>query len=238
MKRITAALLAGVTALAFASSVAAADLIIEDDYIEPIGVVDVGNWDGPYIGVHVGWGWGDANHIPGAGDGAFPNNDVDLSGLFAGVQAGANFSVGGGPLVFGIEGDASWSGIEGTCTLDAGGFVFGDVCGIETSHAIDWMASLRGNIGFDAGAFMPYLTAGVVGAGATRTSVVSGASDSQTHVGWTVGAGVRVAASESVSLDFQYRYNDLGEKVYDTGGIPPNVHLTVHTFRAGVNFEF
>jgi outer membrane immunogenic protein len=232
MKKLTLSLLAGVALLGFTSSGFAADLIIEDDFVEP-GVVHVaGNWDGFYIGAHVGAGWGLADHDFTPPPFWAPGNDVDLKGWFAGVQAGANFSTG--VVVIGFEGDASWANIGGSCVVANPG------CFIATEHVINWMASLRGNLGFDAGAFMPYLTAGVVAAGADRTTTFGGGQTaSATHVGWTVGGGVKVAVSDNVHLDFQYRYNDLGTQSYDFAvGTDPNVHLTVHTLRAGINVGF
>ena len=222
---ISRLLLAGVAAFGVSSATFAADLIIDE---EPGIIVEDEpvNFEGLYVGVHIGGGWGFADHIVGG----FPNNDIDLSGAFAGVQLGGSFHAGD-MLVLGAEVDASWSGISGTCTPGA----IPGVCGFTTTQDINWMASARGNIGFDAGAFMPYLTAGLVVAEGTRSSL--GGSASATHVGWTAGVGVRVAATENVSLDFQYRYNDLGTQTYMYGA-NPDVNITLHTVRAGINFEF
>lgn len=218
MNRLTLALLAGVAALGIASSSYAADLIVETPVVP--GVVDVsGNWDGAYVGVFAGYGWGEADHTS-----LDPGNDLDLSGWLFGATVGANFTVGSG-LVVGVVGDAAWSNITGD-----------DVFGVgPISHSIDWMATLRGKVGFDGGAFMPYLTAGLAVAGATREAFDP---DTQTHIGWTAGAGVEFAATEDVSINLEYLYADLGEKVYDTGGTPPTVALTTQQVRLGLNWHF
>lgn len=228
MKHITTVLLATVAAAGLMSSAYAADLIINEP--APAGVVDVsGSWDGAYVGVFAGAGWGFADHNSGSPPN-FPNGyDIDLSGWLLGVQAGANFTVGNG-LVAGVVADAAWSNVEGS-------LVTGGAPGTIT-QTIDWMGTLRGKLGFDGGAFMPYLTGGLAVAGATRESSGTGISDSQTHVGWTVGAGVDFAVSEDVSINLEYLYADLGEKVYDTGGIDPTIDLTTHQVRVGLNWNF
>ncbi|WP_291394169.1 outer membrane beta-barrel protein [Devosia sp.] len=208
-------------AAGLSSGAFAADLIVNEP-APAVGVVDVGgNWDGPYVGVFAGYGWGVADHTS-----QNPGNDLDLSGWLVGATVGANFTVGSG-LVVGVVGDAAWSNITGEDS-----FMISDI-----SHTIDWMATLRGKVGFDGGAFMPYLTAGLAVAGATRDAK-SFDSDTQTHVGWTAGAGVEFAATEQMSINLEYLYADLGEREYDTGGIPPTIHLTTNQVRLGLNWHF
>ena len=103
---------------------------------------------------------------------------------------------------------------------------------------INWTGSLRGRAGFDAGAFMPYLTAGLAFAGATASN---GPTDStQMHFGWTAGGGVEVAVADQISLDLQYRYTDYGTATYDhiPGTFEVDASYNTHTIKAGVNFHF
>lgn len=228
MKKLTLSLLTGVAVLGFASSGFAADLIIDEAPMPEVGVVDVGNWDGVYIGAFVGGGWGTADHIPGPGFPGDPDgNDLDLSGWLAGVTLGANFTVGSG-IVAGIVGDLAWSNVSG---VDDFG-IFGDI-----EHTINWQGSLRGRIGFDGGAFLPYLTAGLAVANATRTSLDIPDSADATHVGWTVGAGVEFAVADNVSVDLLYRFSDYGEQDYDYGSVP-TIDLQTHTVQVGLNWRF
>ncbi|WP_055046258.1 outer membrane protein [Devosia sp. A16] len=219
MKRITIALLTTVVGAGLMSSAYAADLIINEP--APVGVVDVsGNWDGPYIGVFAGYGWGSAEQS--TTDAIFDGDALDLSGWMLGVAAGANFTVGTG-IVAGIVGDIAWSDISG---YDADYF---------TSVDIDWTGSLRGKLGFDGGAFLPYLTAGLAVANATID--FDGDSDSNTHIGWTVGAGVEFAVADNVSIDLLYRYSDYGTQTYEV--VPDSdVTLTAHTVSVGLNWRF
>lgn len=231
MKHLTISLLAGVAALGFASSTFAADLIIETP-VEEVGVVDVGgNWDGGFVGVFVGGGWGAADHEFGGGDG----NDIDdMTGWLVGVDAGFNFTVGSG-LVLGIVGDIAWADINGSLEgpTPVGGYD-------EITQSIDWQGSLRARLGFDGGAFLPYVTGGLAFAHGTRETF--GPDDGpfeNTHVGWTVGAGVEFAATEELSVNLEYRYSDYGAEVYNDGGLTvPEVSLTTHTVTAGLHWNF
>ncbi|CAN7619066.1 porin family protein [Devosia sp. LjRoot16] len=231
MKHITTILLATVAAAGLMSSAYAADLIIEEP--AEVGVVDVsGSWDGAFIGGFIGAGWGTADHTAAGGVGPVPvgGNDIDLSGWLLGVDAGFNATVGSG-IVIGVVGDIAWADIGGE--IEGGAFD-------GTTHTIDWTGSLRGRLGFDGGAFLPYLTAGLAVAHAERFSPLFGGIEADaTHVGWTVGAGVEFAVSEELSIDLLYRYSDYGAQTYDfSAGTDPEIDLSTHTIQAGLHWNF
>lgn len=223
MKRIAIALLATAVGVGLMSSAYAADLIVSEP--EPVGVVDVGgNWDGPYVGVFAGYGWGKVEETDTTNLG-FPDDVLDLSGWLLGATVGANFSSGG--VVFGVAADLAWSDVGAEWT---------DITGV-TTFDVDWTASLRGRIGYDGGAFLPYLTAGLAVAGATAFDDPD-PSETATYVGWTVGAGVEFAVADNVSLDLAYRYSDYGSQDYDLGYGDFPLALTTHQFTVGVNYGF
>jgi outer membrane immunogenic protein len=220
MNRLAVSLLTGVAALGFISSVQAADLIISEP-APPVGIVDVaGNWDGAYVGAFAGYGWGTVTDEDGGFD--VPGTENDLTGWQLGVNAGFDVTVSEA-IVAGIVGDIAWTDLGGD--LAAGG-----------SYQVDWTGSIRGRLGFDGGAFLPYVTAGAAFANATLSDGVN--DDTQTHIGWTVGAGVEFAVADNVSLDLLYRYTDYGSKDYDLGGGPGSFGLTSNAITAGVNFRF
>jgi len=220
MNRISLIILAGAATFVSASAASAADLLINQPRpsYDNFGSTSSGGWDGAYVGGFIGYGWGTADGPSLTSDG-----DIDLSGWTVGATLGANFSVGSG-LVLGAAGDVAWSGI--------GGYEDG------VDYDINWTSSLRGRVGYDAGAFMPYLTAGLAVAGATASE--AGVDNTQVHFGWTAGAGVEVAATDQLSFDLQYRYSDYGQATYDIGSpaTPVDVDLTTHAVTAGVNFKF
>ena len=220
MNRISLILLAGAAVLSVAPAAQAADLIIQQPSMP--GFVDVGGtggWDGAYIGGFVGFGWGTATDDLLD---LFDSEELELSGWTAGATLGANFTVAPG-FILGAAGDLAWSGV--------GGFDDSALADFD----VNWTGALRGRAGFDGGAFMPYVTAGLAFAGATASN---GPSDStQMHFGWTAGAGVEVAATDNISIDLQYRYSDYGTAEYDLPG-NPEIDLNTHALTAGVNFKF
>jgi outer membrane immunogenic protein len=223
MNRFAIALLAGVAGVSVMSSAFAADLII-DEPAPVVGIVDTtGNWDGLFIGAFAGYGWGTVTDE----DGYFAaiDTETDVDGWQVGVNAGFNVTVSEA-IVAGIVGDIAWTDINGDLFADG------------SSYQVDWIGSVRGRLGFDGGAFLPYVTAGVAFANATVTDVGGVLEDTQTHIGWTVGAGVEFAVAENVSLDLLYRYTDYGSKDYDLGLADQSFGLTSHAVTAGVNFKF
>jgi opacity protein-like surface antigen len=225
MNRISLLLLAGAATLMAAPAAHAADLLVNQaaPSYSDFGGGSTGSWDGAYVGGFIGYGWGTLADEDGIILSTAPN-ETDLSGWTAGATLGANFSVGSG-IVLGAAGDVAWSGI--------GGFNNDDTIDFD----INWTSSLRGRVGYDAGAFMPYLTAGLAIAGGTASD---GPDDStQVHFGWTAGAGVEVAATEQISIDLQYRYSDYGQATYDLGGgSASDLDINTHAVTAGVNFKF
>jgi len=243
MNRIAISLLAGVAAIGFVSSTYAADLIVEAPYVAP-GVVDVsGNWDGAYVGVFGGYVWGEVDHVGPLAGSPFESiggADLDIAGWQLGVKAGADFTVGSG-VVVGIVGDIAWANVEGSAEYDGDDLdVFDEG---EAYYQLDWLGSVRGRIGIDAGTFLPYLTAGLAVGHLNHEGWV-GPFDplegDSTHVGWTVGAGVEVAVADNMSLNLEYRYTDLGEKEMEIDSPAPNptFGITTHAVTAGLNFRF
>lgn len=217
MNRYAIALLAGVAGLSMASAASAADLIISEPApMVPIVETAGGNWDGVYVGAFAGYGWGTV----GDEIDVLTGDDFESDGWQVGLTAGADFTVAEA-LVAGIAADIAWSDISGEDGIYA--------------YNTDWTGSVRGRLGIDAGAFLPYVTAGLAFANNTFDDGVS--EDSQTHFGWTAGAGVEVAVADNVSLDLQYRYSDFGTKTYDLAG-DPELSLTSHAVTAGLNFRF
>ncbi|WP_423066605.1 outer membrane protein [Devosia sp. CN2-171] len=225
MNRFAIALLAGVAGVSLVSAASAADLIISEPAPAPVGIVDTsGNWDGLFVGAFAGYGWGtltdeDNYFLAGA------DTEYEGEGWQAGVAAGYNFTVSEA-LVAGIVADVAWSDINGENTTD----------GVE--YNTDWTGSVRGRLGIDAGAFLPYVTAGVAFANNTVTDTTNDYSDTQVHTGWTAGAGVEFAVADNISLDVQYRYSDFGSASYDLNGTDYDFALKSHAVTAGVNFRF
>jgi outer membrane immunogenic protein len=207
------------SALAITSNAYAADLIIDEPAMA--GVVEVsGSWDGPFIGVFGGYGWGDYSE---------PEDDLaalGVDGWLVGAAVGTNFHLSEG-IIVGVVGDVAWSDMSGG-PIDANP---------EYTVDIDWAASLRGRVAIDGGALMPYLTAGLAVAGVSVDDG-PGQTDGSTNAGWTVGAGVEFAATDDLSIDLLYRYSDYVTQTYDVGGGEYEASITAHQLTVGLNWSF
>lgn len=186
----------------------------------------VADWSGFYAGANVGYGWGKAD------TNLAPPNTFNTGGFNGGVQAGYNFQAG--DLVFGVEADAQLANIYYSQNLAGGA---------KSKVGVDAFGTLRGRVGYSFDAFMPYATAGLA-VGRGTASYTNGAgvetANSQTHVGWTLGAGVEVAVTDQITAKAEYLYTNLGTQPYaagyPTGGA--NTNLDFGTIRFGVNYKF
>jgi outer membrane immunogenic protein len=61
-----------------------------------------------------------------------------------------------------------------------------------------------------------------------------GGSESDTRIGWTVGAGLEYALWSNWSVKVEYLYADLGSFEFAGGNIDFNTHIV----RGGINYRF
>jgi outer membrane immunogenic protein len=180
------------------------------------------SWNGFYIGVNGGGGWGNS-HSDLAGH-------TSLSGGMVGGTVGYNLQVG--TWVFGVEGDIDWADVSGTTTnanCPAG-------CRVKNN----WLNTDRGRIGYAFGNFLPYVTGGLA-VGDVRATNPGFAGLTNTQAGWTVGAGAEYAISGPWSAKVEYLHVDLGH--FNCGlncGPTPtdNVSFREDLVRGGINYRF
>lgn len=218
MRRIVSTALA-VSALALMATGAgtiaarAADPALEMDALPQatVGAEPLYIWTGPYAGAFVGYNWGEFDGIAG-GD--------DADGAAGGVYGGYNWDFD--RYVFGVEGDIGFSGAETSVGgLDAETGFFG---------------SLRARAGVTVNPFMFYATGGIAGTEATVDG--PGGSDSNTHIGWTAGAGAEAFITDNVSARLEYRYTEYGEETYDLPTGPVSSGFDEQSVRAGIGVKF
>jgi len=171
------------------------------------------DWDGPYIGASVGYGWGTATD-----NGSLGLGSVSTTGWLVGGQVGYNFHLTDN-LVAGVEGNVDWDNQSGS------------LAGFGTLQR-NWDGSIRGRLGVDLDGILPYVEAGVAFTNATASG--SGISASNTHTGWTAGAGVEFKVADPVSINVEYRYSDYGSQTYNG----ESVGITDSTVRVGLNYHF
>jgi outer membrane immunogenic protein len=231
MKKI---LLAGIAAGACASNALAADLgpyrpppPVEPIY-EPVRSGPY-NWQGLYLGVNAGYGWGNDNGASfngfGGGSGA-----LNPEGWFGGGQIGYNAQFNA--LVLGLEADLQGADISDTTALSGG------LSQVTTD--IEYFSTLRGRVGFAAGPALLYVTGGWAFADVSQSLNAPGASlsSSDWETGYTVGGGIEWAFAPNWSLKSEYLYIDLGEQTYSSPAGTYTTQTDFHTARVGLNYRF
>jgi outer membrane autotransporter protein len=111
-----------------------------------------------------------------------------------------------------------------------------DEDGDGANDTIDWLGSTTARVGFVNDAFVPYLKGGIAYAGGTGHAADE--EDSQTQVGWTVGAGVEFALTDKISVFGEYDYYNFGEATYDFTPFDADVTSTLNTVKVGLNIGF
>lgn len=187
------------------------------------------NWSGFYAGVNAGYGGGSSIREATVGG---PEIEDNTGGWSAGGQVGYNMDMGGG-FIAGVEADGQWSSIGFDEDIGAAG---------TFESGIDAYGTLRGRAGMAFDRVMPYVTAGAaVGRGTMSTTDAANVvtSQSNTHLGWTVGAGLEAAATDNLTIKAEYLYVDLGTQTYS--GLPGGSVDGTQRFslvRAGLNYKF
>ncbi|MBB5051391.1 outer membrane immunogenic protein [Afipia massiliensis] len=236
------------------TSASAADMAPRYKAPPPI-VAPVWSWTGFYAGLHVGGGFSDTNVV--ATNQLFPAFDpgllgTDGSGVVGGGQIGYNWQFAPNWLL-GIEGDISGTGIRNNASalITVGGapiapFGFNHLA----DRSIDWMASIRGRLGWVWDRWLVYGTGGAAWADVNYRTDFTGfgtnnpISTNVTLSGWVAGGGVEYAVSNNWTVRAEYLYYDFGDETVANPTITPGFnYLTtfdnkIHVVRAGVNYKF
>jgi outer membrane immunogenic protein len=189
-------------------------------------------WTGAYWGVHLGGG---DSHI----DWLFTpvhNTRADHSGdgVVGGVHLGYNWQLSG--LVLGIEGSATFSGING-----------GRLCPdatVRCEHEIDFLGSVRGRLGVAVGSTLLYGTGGVGFQKAdyavrnATTGFVLASSGKDMDIGWVAGGGIEYAITRHVSARIEYLHYDFGDKSFEGREETIKLNPTIDTVTAGLSVKF
>jgi outer membrane immunogenic protein len=180
MKNFVSALLALVALVAVAPAYAA-DLPVK----APVPVVVDPGWRGFYVGVNVGYSWGNSDTdvsyatFPGGvpivpPPGSIISGSFDIDGVIAGLQAGYNWQHD--KWVFGIEGDFQWSGQKGSGDFLCHSTIIGGPClpgltflppgvggtTLSLDQKLQWFGTLRGRVGIlPAPTWLLYVTGGL-----------------------------------------------------------------------------
>jgi outer membrane immunogenic protein len=262
--RFSAAVIGGIACVAFAVTqiASAADLPRKAPAAPP--PPPVYTWTGCYIGANIGGAWsrqtGDFAAVPAVVQvpGTIDQND---SSVIGGVHLGCNYQFDP-RFVVGVEGDWSWTGLNGSGSapniLAPAGPVLA-TGGINMSSDTKWIASLRGRLGW---VVMPqtmiYVTGGAAWAktnytgfnAATTGNGFTAVSFGNTNSGWVVGGGAEYMLTPNWFVRAEYLYyqfsgsSAIGLTVPGSGG-PAGPFaafnwndLKVNEVRAGISYKF
>jgi len=257
--------LAGAAAL-FGTSAYAADLAPVPMYKAPPPMIMAPQtWTGFYIGADVGglWSRSDASWDPLPSPAAFGANatagGTGGSSFVGGVHVGYNYQLTPS-WVIGLEGDWSWTHADGSntqlWTVPGTGAPFGGGAATTLSSSLDWLASVRGRVGYlITPTLMAYGTGGAawgrVHDSATASDPASGyvasTSLSTTGDGFVVGGGLEWALTPHWSVRGEYLYYHLytGESAVAAAagfpGFPSGFNFSntnVSVARGGLSYKF
>jgi outer membrane immunogenic protein len=189
-----------------------------------------------------------------------------VDGWVAGIHAGRNWQVSSNWL-FGLEGDFDWTGEKddrsGTVNLSIrfADNILNTSLTVENRWKLNWFSTVRGRVGWVNDTWLLYATgglavgrvsysvtniatagfttlAGVPIAPGTQTAV-SGASDSDTRVGFAVGAGIEKKITQNWIGRAEYLYIDLGNPTFFAGtAFETRVKVRDHVARVGLSYLF
>jgi outer membrane immunogenic protein len=197
------------------------------------------SWTGPYLGINGGYSFGGSDWTDSVTGGSTGN--FSTSGFLFGGTAGANYQIGA--FVFGVEADGDWTEASGFGTFTAASLCAGGCL----THS-NWLATVRGRMGYAFDRFLAYGTAGAA-FGNVQANFSNDPISSSTEPGWTVGAGVEVALAANWTAKAEYLFVDLANgscttdcAIQNPNGPPliPNIVVKFNEsmVRAGVNYKF
>lgn len=205
------------------------------------------NWNGFYVGGHLGGAWEDVTSTALSTTPVITNgtaNPFEPSGALGGAQLG--FNIQRAMWVFGIEGDISWTGVDETGTVPST-IVPGVTASMRSDT--DWYATVTGRVGWAKDNWLAYLKAGgawmdvsYTGSAALGAVSLGSATVTDTRSGWTIGTGIEVGIQENWSAKFEYSYADFGTDNYsfNVGGVagPTTIETDMHVVKVGLNYRF
>ncbi|MCS3725788.1 outer membrane protein [Bradyrhizobium betae] len=181
---------------------------------QPDPAMTAWRWSGLYAGLNGGYGAGNTSFkqfyyfdpaaapLPGElthYTSSYARDKASLQGALAGGQIGYAWQLD--HIVFGLEGDAAWSGQKDTVAYDT------------LSQKFNWFATARARVGWAQRGYLLYVTGGAAFAEIGETDVGLGtdvANFKLTKTGWVAGAGLEAWLTGRWTGKIEYLHADLG----------------------------
>jgi outer membrane immunogenic protein len=220
-----------------------------DGYAAPARYAPVSTWTGCYAGIQGGWAWGDSSHsnlAPAGGGAGFTTPTIasfDMQGWLIGGTAGCNLQTSGG-IVIGVESDIAWTDKNGS-GADSAANGFNPAFTSRTEE--HWLGTTRLRLGYAAGSFLLYATAGAAFADVEASAFGPGfptVSQEKWRIGLAYGGGVEWAVMPGWTAKFEYLHVDFENQQYFTPPPPGFVNrsggvtLDNDIVRVGLNYRF
>jgi outer membrane immunogenic protein len=233
----------------FAAAAMAADLMPVYKAPAPVAPMVAYNWNGFYVGVHIGGAWEHRDFSQTTTSGPLVESATLNSSSFAGGgQIGFNWTLA--KILLGLEADMSGTDLSGNAqTFNLAG------TGPGWTQTTDIFGTARARLGVIADDWLFYGTGGLAWADDqfTRTQLTGDpaltppvgfvVSNHGTRIGWTAGAGVEWGFARNWSAKLEYLFMDFGSSSFSFT-VPAGTFavdegdLTLHTVRVGVNYRF
>jgi high affinity Mn2+ porin len=229
-------LIAWIGLIAIAGSADAADPSAILPIKAPLPAAPVSyDWTGFYVGGHVAYGLGQATRT--LSDPAPSGVGNTFSSLYGGVQGGYNYVLPSRLLV-GAEADITFPNFF----EDGSIFTGGTALGTTVTDQIDYIATLRGRVGYAFDHWLFYGTGGFAWSQARfgETPGVASTEDKilLTRTGWALGLGAELAIAPNWTAQIEYLYDDFGTVagVFPSGTAYRSA-FDMQSLRLGLNYK-
>lgn len=227
-------LLAGAAVAALVSGAQAADLGAPRGPIAAVVVAPAFSWTGFYLGLNLGYGWGNYTQYGRQGLGDGPG--VNPRGVVFGGQIGYNYQINN--FVLGLEADLQ-TGPRGSTPQGTLGPAFSCITGNCVVN-VNWFGTARARAGIAVDRALLYVTGGLAVAGYNGGIQNSTYVGSSTKVGWTLGAGLEYAFTPNLTAKAEYLFVKTSDADFGVtgGGVQYSARGNFHVARVGLNYLF
>ena len=174
--------------------------------------------------------WSGFNAVVFAGGGFLQGSDsFGLDSFFRSGLVGGSIGYDHqfNSVVFGANVEAALTNFRGTSS--SGNF----------RQSSNWLSSATVRAGYDAGRFMPYLSAGIGFGNYEIERKSNGASDENTHVGFVLGGGVEARITDGLFARADYKHYEFGDQTYNVQGLSSfTVDGKADIFQLGIGYRF